>query len=84
VLKSGFDISSVPTGEPGLPDCNGSATVLEFHVTAVADNPGLSGTRSFAVTSGAVIWENVGANGAAPPTPAQMSVAATATVHPLR
>jgi type IV pilus assembly protein PilA len=84
VLKSGFDISSTATGLAGPPDCNGDPTVVEFHVTAVAANPGLSGTRSFATTSAAVIWENVGANGAAPPTPAQMAAAVTATVHPLR
>ena len=84
VLKSGFDISSAGTGAPGPLDCNGDATVLEFHVTAVAHTPGLSGTRSFAATSAGVIWENVGANGAAPPTTAEMSAPTTPTVHPLR
>jgi prepilin-type N-terminal cleavage/methylation domain-containing protein len=84
VLKSGFDISSAAAGAAGPLDCNGNPTVLEFHVTAVADIPGLSGTRSFATTSAAVIWQNSAANGAAPPTPVQMSSPATATLHPLR
>jgi prepilin-type N-terminal cleavage/methylation domain-containing protein len=84
VLKSGFDISSAANGAAGPLDCNGSPTVLDFHVTAVAHQPGLSGTRSFGATAEGVIWENVAANGAAPPTVAEMSQPATGTLHPLR
>jgi prepilin-type N-terminal cleavage/methylation domain-containing protein len=83
VVKSGFNMTMTSTGSASN-DCNGSPSAVDFYVSAEAANPGLSATRAFGATSAAVIWENVGAAGATPPTPGQMGAAPTATVRPIQ
>jgi prepilin-type N-terminal cleavage/methylation domain-containing protein len=65
--KHGYNLSLGPgTGSAAGPnDCNGAATITTFYATAVPATFGTSGSRSFAVNQGNVVWE---LNAATPPT----------------
>jgi prepilin-type N-terminal cleavage/methylation domain-containing protein len=86
VQKSGFTMEMQPaTGSRAAAlDCNNAATVSSFYLTAVAANPGLSGTRAFAVTDFGSIWENVTAPGSIAPLETEMKATPTVAVRPLR
>jgi type IV pilus assembly protein PilA len=86
VLKSGFtvDLSGAAGAGPGPLDCNGAATVQGYYATAVAANPGTTGSRAFAVATTGTIWQEVSLGGGTPPTEAQMVAAPTANVKPIQ
>ena len=65
--KSGYTYTLGPgAGSTAGPnDCNGTATITAYYATGVPLTFGTSGTRSFAVNQGNVVWQ-VGA--ATPPT----------------
>ncbi len=65
--KSGYAYSLGPGAgaAAGPTDCNGTATITAYYATAIPLTFGTSGTKSFAVNQGNVVWQ-VGA--AAAPT----------------
>jgi prepilin-type N-terminal cleavage/methylation domain-containing protein len=66
-VKSGYGFAMSPGAGSvaGLNDCNGTPTITAFYVTATPLTFGTTGTRSFAVTGAAQIWQTTTA---APPT----------------
>jgi prepilin-type N-terminal cleavage/methylation domain-containing protein len=66
-IKAGYTFTLGPgTGSQAGPnDCNGAATVTAYYATAVPQTFGTSGSRSFAVNQGNVVFE---LNAATPPT----------------
>jgi prepilin-type N-terminal cleavage/methylation domain-containing protein len=87
VLKSGFTVGLVAaTGAGAGPqDCNTTATVLGYYATALAANPGVSGSRGFAVNTVGTVWEDIGTSlGANAPTETAMAAAPTATIRPIQ
>jgi len=67
--KSGyaFALADGAGAAAGPNDCHGNATRTRFYVSAVPQAAGIGGRRSFATTTGQVIWEVAG--GAAPGEP---------------
>ena len=66
--KSGYDFllgAGVGSGA-GPSDCNGTATISAYYARAVPQSPSM-GTRSFAVNTGATIWQLLGALAPAEP-----------------
>ena len=65
-IKAGYNFALGPgTGSQAGPnDCNGAATITSYYATAVPQTFGTSGSRSFAVNSGNVVFE---LNAATPP-----------------
>jgi prepilin-type N-terminal cleavage/methylation domain-containing protein len=87
VLKSGYNVSLASVGaNAGNPDCNGTATELNFIGTAVAADPGVTANRAFAVTAVGTVWENIADAGATAPTFADMTPPAvpTLTMRPIQ
>jgi prepilin-type N-terminal cleavage/methylation domain-containing protein len=84
VQKSGFSVEMQPAAAAGVGanDCNNLATAGNFYLTAVAVQPGLTGSRAFAANDNGSIWENA-ASGAVAPTEADMLAAPTVSIHPL-
>jgi prepilin-type N-terminal cleavage/methylation domain-containing protein len=75
--RSGFVVTlSAGAAQPGLPDCNGSATRQGYYVTAEPVAVGLTGHRAFASTSRGAIF--VDPAGAAPTEAAILAGTATA------
>jgi len=71
-----FTIAAGNGSTPGPNDCNGTATISTYYVTAVPLTLGTTGTRSFASNPAHTIWQLTGANAptepfAAPATPIQ-------------
>ncbi len=66
-VKAGYNFALGPGAgsQAGQNDCNGAATITSYYATAVPQTFGTSGSRSFAVNSGNVVWE---LNAATPPT----------------
>jgi type IV pilus assembly protein PilA len=64
--RNGYEFNLGPglDGEPGPPDCNGSATRTRYYAATRPVALGTTGTRSFAITSAGTVWQ---AQGAAPP-----------------
>ena len=58
-IKAGYNFTLGPGAgsQSGSNDCNGAATVTSFYATAVPQTFGTSGSRSFAVNQGNVVWE---------------------------
>jgi prepilin-type N-terminal cleavage/methylation domain-containing protein len=58
-IKAGYNFALGPGAgsQAGANDCNGAATITSFYATAVPQTFGTSGSRSFAVNSGNVVWE---------------------------
>ncbi len=85
VQKSGYQVTMQAAdgaGPGGANDCNNVATVSAFYLHAVAAQPGITGSRAFAATANASIWENAAAGDVAP-SEADMLAAPTVTIHPL-
>jgi type IV pilus assembly protein PilA len=57
--KAGYNFTLGPgAGSAAGPnDCNGTATITSYYATAVPATFGSSGSRSFAVNQGNVVWE---------------------------
>lgn len=57
--KAGYNFTLGPgAGSAAGPnDCNGQATITAYYATAVPATFGTTGSRSFAVNSGNVVWE---------------------------
>jgi type IV pilus assembly protein PilA len=87
VLKSGFMVALATAGaNPGNPDCNTTATELNFYGSAIAADPGVTGNRAFAVTAVGTVWENVNGAGGVAPTVADMNAvpAPGAPIRPIQ
>ena len=69
VQKSGYELrlAAGVGGVPGPVDCNGTATVDAYYATGRPLMFPIMGTRSFAVASAGVIWQDRAA--APPPEP---------------
>jgi prepilin-type N-terminal cleavage/methylation domain-containing protein len=65
--KAGYNFAMSPgAGSAAGPnDCNGAATITSYYATAVPVTFGTSGSRSFAVGPGNVVWQ---LSAATPPT----------------
>jgi type IV pilus assembly protein PilA len=85
VEKSGYQVTmraAAGAGPGGANDCNNLPTIGGFYLNAVAATPGMTGSRAFAATANASIWENAAAAGVAP-SEADMLAPPTVTIHPL-
>jgi len=69
IVKSGYQVTLTAgaTANPGLPDCNGSATADGFYASAQPTSYTVNGSRSFAVATPGTIWQLFAA--APPPEP---------------
>jgi hypothetical protein len=58
-IKSGYLYALGPgAGSAAGPnDCNGTATITAYYATSTPQTYGTSGTRSFAVNQGNVVWQ---------------------------
>ena len=67
--KSGynFTLGAGAGSGPGPIDCNGTATITAYYVTAQPIALNTTGTRSFAVNAGNTIWQLTGGAAAAEP-----------------
>ena len=88
VLKSGFNITLGPNAAavPGPADCNTQPTVLVYYGTALAANPGVTGSRGFAINHVGTVWEDIPGGGVSAPTEAAMAapVAVGALIRPIQ
>ena len=69
VMKSGYTttLAAGAASVNGDVDCNGTTTRTGYYASAVPNQYGIQGLRSFAVAAGGVIWQTYAANAPAEP-----------------
>jgi type IV pilus assembly protein PilA len=72
IIKSGYRVTLAVSaaGQPVIADCNGTMSQTSYLATSIPVTQGTTGNRSFATTAAGTIFF---ANGAVPPTEAQMA-----------